>query len=80
MASDWEPEDPDVPQNPEELMWYRPSLCPQSSSPSLFSGPEQDSDGEVSVIPPTPERSQPAKTRTLALVKNLFKDFSSLTR
>ena len=54
-----------VPQNPEELMWYRPSLCPQS--PSLLSGSENESDGDaenregVSMIPPTPERSRPEK-------------------
>ena len=86
MASDWERgmmDDLSVPQNPEELMWYRPSLCPQS--PSLLSGSENESDGDaenregVSMIPPTPERSRPEKRAHSSSRKNLFQEVCATT-
>ena len=78
-------DDLSVPQNPEELMWYRPSLCPQS--PSLLSGSENEneSDGDaenregVSMIPPTPERSRPEKRAHSSSRKNLFQEVCATT-
>lgn len=69
-----------MPQNQEEYVWLHPSQC---QSPSLLSGSENDSDedarsGEVSVIPPTPERHRREKrAERSSSGRNLLVDFAT---